>query len=105
MVNPCFADRYQEYMLAARLTRMALVRTLTELSDVPNIDARASATTFTSPASERLKAEMSSVGASIGHAQARIAELIAFLRTVEAKYEGLFTQALAERQRLENESR
>jgi hypothetical protein len=105
MVNPCFAEQYQEYMLAARLTRMALTRALAELSDVPNIGARAAATTFASPASNRLKADMSSVGTSIGDAQTRIAELIAFLRTVEAKYERFFTEALAQRQRLENESR
>lgn len=105
MVNPCFADRYEGYMLAARFTRMALARALTELSDAPNIDARAAATTFTSPASNRLKAEMSGVGAGLGDARARIAELIAFLRTVEAKYERLFVDALAERERLEKASR
>ena len=104
MVNPCFAERYQDYQLAARVAGIGLRRALAELQGTPNVGARAAATTFSSPASERLKADVTDVGRGIGDVQGRIEDLIAYLATVEAKYERLWLDALAERERLEKES-
>src|SRR5262249_23765965 len=99
--NPCFADKYLEYMQAAQLTRMALARVLGELRGVPDIGVRAAATTFASPASTRLKAEVTSIGTGIADAEARIVELIAYLATVQAKSRRLHLEAEAAREKLE----
>lgn len=105
MVNPCLADRYFAYLQATRLTRTALARVLAELGGVPNVGASTAGTTFSSPASNRLKTEIAGIGDGIRDAQDRIAELIAFLKTVEAKYEGLYLAAEKERERLAEQAK
>lgn len=104
MVNPCFADKYLAYLQATQLARMGLARVLAELRGVPDVGAGAASTTFSSPASTRLKADVAGIGDGIRDAEDRIAELIAFLKTVEAKYEGLYLAAEAEREKLARES-
>lgn len=100
MVNPCFADRYLAYQQATRLARMGLVRALAQVRGVPDVGAATAGTTFSSPASTRLKADVAGIGTGIRDAADRIAELIAFLKTIEAKYEGFYLAAEAERERL-----
>ncbi|GAA4463311.1 hypothetical protein [Phytohabitans houttuyneae] len=101
MINPCFADKYLAYAAAARMAQMALARARAKLDGLPDLGARAAATTFTSPASLRLKADVTDVGSGIGDARARLGELIAYLATVADKYERLGLEADAARKKLE----
>ena len=96
--NPCLADQYLAYWQAAQIARMGLARALQPLGDVPNVGVAAAATTFVSPASTRLKADVTEVGDRIRDAETRVAELIAYLRTVEAKYERLYLEAMDARE-------
>jgi hypothetical protein len=104
MVNPCLADQYLDYWQFTRITRTSLARVLPALADIPDLGGLAAGTTFTSPASARLKSEVAGIGGGIRDAETRLAELITFLAALEAKYERLFLTASAERDRLAQEA-
>jgi len=100
MVNPCLADQYLDYKLAAQITRMGLARALAALQGVPDVPSAVAAATFSSPAGNRLRTDVTNLGDGVADAETRIAELIAYLRAIEAKYERLWLAAEAERERL-----